>query len=390
MRLLFGFVGGHGHFEPLLPIARAAAQAGHEVAFTGRPGMVPAILAAGFVGFPTGQAGGDGDSRRPLLEFNAEREDQVLREGFARHHAAERAAALITLCADWQPDVIVCDEVDFGSMIAAEKLGLPYASVLVIASGAFVRPEVVAEPLNHVRVAYGLAPDPDLKMLSRYLILSPFPPRYRDLAFPLPRTAHSLRPMILEAPPAASLPVWVAALPDQPTLYFTLGTVFNRESGDLFTRVINGIRDLPINLIVTIGSQIDPAEFGPQPDNVHIERYIPQTLLFPHCDLVISHGGSGSVIGSLAHGLPSILLPMGADQGLNAACCERLGVGQVVDAVTCTSETIRQVVIQVLETPSYRHAAERMRDEIQALPGVDHALRLIEQLGNDKRPITSI
>ena len=65
--------------------------------------------------------------------------------------AASRGLGLTdvaALCADWRPDLVVCDEIDFGSMIAAERLGLPYASVLVIAAGSFVRRELVGEALN--------------------------------------------------------------------------------------------------------------------------------------------------------------------------------------------------------------------------------------------------
>lgn len=50
-----------------------------------------------------------------------------------------------------------------------------------------------AEPLNALRAEYGLPPDTDLALLSRYLVLTPFPPSFRDPAFPLPPTAHSLR-----------------------------------------------------------------------------------------------------------------------------------------------------------------------------------------------------
>lgn len=50
-------------------------------------------------------------------------------------------------------------------------------------------------------------------------------------------------------------------------------------SGDLFQRVLAGLRDLPISLIVTIGRDIDLAEFGTQPANTHIDRYIPQSVI---------------------------------------------------------------------------------------------------------------
>jgi hypothetical protein len=91
------------------------------------------------------------------------------------------------------PDVVVRDEVDFGRAVADERLGLPRATVLVIGAGSSVRPAVVAEPLQALRAEHGLPADPDLDMLWRHLVLSPFPPSLRDPAFPLPPTARSFR-----------------------------------------------------------------------------------------------------------------------------------------------------------------------------------------------------
>jgi MGT family glycosyltransferase len=177
----------------------------------------------------------------------------------------------------------------------------------------------------------------------------------------------------------ASTP-WPITQPKWPTVYFTLGTVFNLESGDLFARVLNGLQPLPINLLVTVGPHIDPAEFGPQPENVFITQYIAQENILPHCALVITHGGSGSVGGVLAHGLPSVLIPMGADQPLNAARCVHLGLGQTLDPLALTPESARAAVKEILATPSYSQNAQRLRDEFVALPGALEMVRLIEQL----------
>jgi len=165
-----------------------------------------------------------------------------------------------------------------------------------------------------------------------------------------------------------------------PAIHFTLGTIYNMESGDLFQRVIAGLRDLPIQLIMRVGRDIDPAAFGPQAAHVRIERFVPQALLLPRCDLVVSHGGSGSVTSALAHGVPMVLIPLGADQPLNAARCEALGVARVLDAATATSQAVRDAVSRVLEDPSYRENAERIRDEIAALPGPEYAVTLIQRL----------
>ena len=387
MRILFTFVGGYGHFEPLIPVARAAADAGHTVAVAGRHSLVPVIEAAGFTAFPTWPPNNGAPRRLPLLPVDLDASARELRDGFADRGARHRTPDILALAADWQPDVIVCDEVDFGAMVAAERLGLPYASVLVLAAGSFIGHALVGEPLDRLRAEHGLPPDPDLTMLSRYLVLSPFPPSFRDPAFPSPPTTHAIRPLSARPTANTALPSWFADLDERPTVYFTLGTVFNVESGDLFSRVLAGLRDLPVNVVATTGREIDPAEFGPQPAHIHIEQFIPQAALLPHCDLCLSHGGSGSVMGALAHGLPMVLLPMGADQPLNGYRCQALGVARVLDVMTATPDDIREAVMAVLNDAAYRQAAERLRDEIAALPGADTAVKLLERLAVEKRAI---
>lgn len=381
MRMLFTFAGGNGHFQPLTPIARVAVAAGHTVAFAGQAAMLPTIEAAGFTAFATGGTTlGTSAERLPLLTVDREREERDLSEGFAKRFARERATALLSLCATWQPDLMVCDELDFGAMIAAEKVGLPYANVLVIAAGSFVRPAVVGEALNTVRAEFGLPPDPELAMISRYLVLSPFPPSYRDPAFPLPATAHAIRPLSLGPTPSPAASSWPVHLPDAPLVYFTLGTVFNVESGDLFERVLAALRELPINVIATVGRELDPTLFGPQPPHIQLAHYIPQAELLPHCAAVISHGGSGSVMGALAHGLPMVLLPMGADQPLNAERCVALGVALALDVIAATPQSVQTAVTTILADTTYKQNAARLRDEIATLPEPIDALRLLEAL----------
>ena len=388
MRILCSFAGGRGHVEPLVPVADAARAAGHTVAFAGGHGGLQAVAALGFDVFPFGPAPADATPRRiPLQKLDAEREARDLRERFVRRLARERVPAVLALCAAWQPDLLVCDETDFGAVIAAERLGLPQATVLVTAAGAFVVPAVVDEPLGELRAEHGLPPDHELAMLSRHLVLSPFPPSFRDPRFPLPATAHSFRPDAVAAVGRDEVPGWLARLGDAPVVYFTLGTVFNLESGDLFTRVLAGLRQLPVNVVVTVGSQLDPEELGPVPENIHVARFIPQSAVLPVCSAVVSHGGSGTVIGSLAHGLPQVVIPMGADQPLNAQRCEELGVAKVLDPIAATPTVVRAAVSAVLSEPGFRAAARRLADEFAGLPGPASAVPLLERLATERRPL---
>jgi len=385
-RFLFTFAGGSGHLEPLIPIARAAEAAGHSVAFVGRPWMIPQVEALGFPAFAAGSDVGLTPKRLPLVEADLEQDMRDVGVGFGRRIARERAADVLPLCDRWRPDLLVCEEFDFGAMVVAERLALPHATLQVNASGNFIRAAFVSGPLDEVRAEYGLPGDPSLAMLSRHLVLAPFPPSFRDPDLPLPATAHNVRLLTLDAARSEAAPWWLTRRGDVPTVYFTLGTVYNMESGDLFQRVLTGLRDLPIDLIVTVGRDLDPDELGAQPANVRVERFLPQAALLPHCDVLVSHAGSGSVLGALANGLPMVLLPLGADQPLNAARCQALGVAEVLEAATVTPQGARAAVSRVLGDPACRRAAERVRDEIGALRGPEYAVNLLERLAAGRRP----
>ena len=156
---------------------------------------------------------------------------------------------------------------------------------------------------------------------------------------------------------------------------------------EVFRAVIAGVRDEALTLVVTVGRDQDPADYGPQPGNVHIERYIPLSLLLSHCDLVVNNGGSGTLVAALSHGLPVVIVPITADQPENAARCAALGLGRVIEPAELTPERARDAVLGVLGDPSYRRNAERLRDEMVALPGPEYAVALLERLAVEKQPL---
>ena len=361
MRVLFSFVGGEGHLQPLLPIARAAAARGHAVTVTGA-----ASVGRAAAGLPFVASGPDVVAHYvPLQPIDVARERRALRESFAGWMARARADDVLALCERERPDVLIRDEADFGAAVAAERLGIPHASVLVVAAGGLIDAADVAEPLDALRAEHGLAPDPALARLPG-LVLSPFPPALRD---DLPLGAHAFRaadPM----PPEG----------DGSLVYVTLGTIVNTESGDLFPRLLAGVRDLPLDVLVTVGRAIDPATLGPQPANVRVERYVPQAEVLPRCAVAVVHAGSGSVVGALTHGVPLVCVPIAADQPLNAARCEAVGAGQTLDALTVTPRDVRAAVERALQDPHMRAAARRLRAAIATLPPPTHTVTLLERL----------
>ena len=234
-RILFTFAGGGGHAEPLVPLAAAAHDAGHSVAFAGRPTVVAELAERGFPVFPDAASAIDVPADlQPLAVVDLARERLAVRDGFAGRVARARARSVAALGADWHPDVVVCDDLDFGAMTAAAALGVPHATVEVSAPG-FVDAELVAPAVDELRATYGLDPDPGLDEPARHLLLSPFPPTYRAAA--LPATSSPLRPGA--APARRERP-----RPDaRPTVLATLGTVFPLESGDLYPRLLAALRE---------------------------------------------------------------------------------------------------------------------------------------------------
>ena len=297
---------------------------------------------------------------------------------------------LLRIAEEWMPDLIVRESAEYGGCVAAEVVGIPHASVRSsYTTSSYGQRHVIADALTALRADHSLPPDSDGISPFRYLHLAFEPPGFWTDDEPLAPTYHLLRPVVFDRSGGEGLPPWVASLPPVPTVCATLGTFMNRST-EIFAAILEGLRDEVINLILAVGRDIDPARFGPQPGNVHIERYIPLSLLLPRCDLVIHHAGFSTTVTALLNGLPMVAIPLGADQPLNARRLAALGVGEMIGPGNRTAGAIREAARRVLGEPSYRARAERVRDAMAALPGPEYAVELLERLAREKRPLLSI
>ena len=387
MHLLFTTQPAYGHFHPLLPLATALQNAGHEVSFATSALFGPIVQATGFRVFAAGLDWLESDKSTVPDELKP-KPGSTLEEYFAQQFVAASAESLardvVDLGRTWRPDVIVHERTEFGGAIAADALGIPAVAVQV-GSPSLITSAVLAaveKPYNAARAGLGLPPDDGLAALADEVVLSFAPPSLHDPSVPLPRNFVSFRPMALDRSSAARLPAWAERLgQERPVVYATLGTVFNQPAYELpfFPAVLDGLRDEPLDLVITVGPDVDPASLGRQPANVHVERYLPQSLLFPRCSVVVSHGGYGTVLAAIEHGIPMIVVPFGADQPINARSVERLGLGQVIDEEDLTPDRLRSAVRSLLDEPAWRGNVERVRDEARALPSISDAVEIIER-----------
>ena len=103
--------------------------------------------------------------------------------------------------------------------------------------------------------------------------------------------------------------------------------------------------------------------------------------MLPRCAAVVTHGGFGTVSAALAHGLPMVLLPISADQPMNAARLVAAGVGVTVVPDDRTPAAIRRATRRVLGEPALTMTARRSAAAARRRPDLAHAIALLERLG---------
>jgi UDP:flavonoid glycosyltransferase YjiC (YdhE family) len=380
IRVLFTCRPLTGHLHPLVPLARAAAAAGHEVAFATAE---PALSDARGHGFAAFSAGPGKEAREAFVEnlpdlraLSPEEHRAVFfTQLFVGVELAPRLRDLSAIIELWSPDVIVHEVAEPAAPIAATAAGLPYVTS---GFGPLLSPAIAAQvgraAAPHWRAA-GLVPHPRAG-LYEHLYFDPCPPALQLAAIrdvpavpvrvtPLP-TAHCVR-----AHPA--------------TVYVTFGTLWNRDLA-AFRVVLAALSMHPVEVVVTLGLDGDPAALGAQPGNVQVHRFIPQAELLPRCDAVIAHGGAGTMLGALAHGLPLLLLPQGADQHYNAERIASAGAGLSLAPAQVTSAAIACAIDTLLGDGRLRTGAQRVAAEIAAMPGPDTGVAHLRELAGRPAP----
>jgi hypothetical protein len=242
---MFASLGAYGHLYPMMPLALACVDAGHDVVIaTGEP-FLGRLAVPTVPGYPQdlqlGWAIEETKRRHPDLTGN------VFAMAMFGHVTAENVApTMIEQCEQIRPDLVIFEGMDVGSGIAAS---VPIRSV-----------------------AYNES--------------------------------------------SAGVPAWLSGPRTRSRIYLTLGTV-SFGAVEVLNRAISETAPLDVDILVAVGPEGEPAALGEVPDNVHVEQFVAQSAVLPLVDLVVHHGGTGTVLGALEVGLPQLLLPQGADQFLN-------------------------------------------------------------------------
>lgn len=344
-----------GHVNTMLPLAEAARRSGHDVVFASGPGLVDHLARHGIETWLIGPSHAEAGGRAALSP-----------EYFTATGTA-RAENLVPLARSWRPDLVVHEEMELAGAVAAAATGAYH-----VVHGLGLLPpywvwELFAPIVADLGRRFDVRPPID-PAAATYLRVSP--PALDPDATVIWGDVRLVRPGFGFASSRDQMP---SGLDDfvrggrDPLVHLTLGTVFHETPGVL-RAAIDGLRTLPIRLVVTTGPNVVPSSFGPQPPNVHITEYVPHALFLRYCDVVVSHAGAGIMFGALANGLPQLLLPQGADQFGNAAACRAAGVALTLAPDEVTAGEVAMAVRRLLVSPSFRAEASRVRRDLAAMP----------------------
>jgi UDP:flavonoid glycosyltransferase YjiC (YdhE family) len=373
-------LGGAGHLNPLLPFLDAARRRGDETLVVAPTTMREMVERAGHPFAPGAEPPEEVIAPiRERLPIAPVAEASVLgnRELFGRLATTAMLPPMERIVGEWSPDLIVRDPCEYASAVVAGRLGVPAVqagiSLAEIEAGAI---SVAAPALEAHRpgLTGEVRSSPYLTRFPAELDPSTFPTtvRFRD-----PGAGAAGDP----------LPDWWNGS-TSPLVYVTFGTVLAHMTfaAEVYHVALRAVEHLDARVLLTVGLKLDAAELGPVPSHVHVEPWVDQARVFGDAALVVCHGGSGTVYGALAAGVPVVVVPVFSDQFENGHRVSAAGAGLAVEpdgeadggsrTVIALTEAPRvtAAIDNVLATPRYRLAAQRIAAEMAATPDVDEVL----------------
>lgn len=403
MRVLLTTQPGFSAFNATLTLAEGMRAAGHEVGYATAPSFAGRIADAGYQAHPVG----------PDYDMSVPETIPGIHEATG-HGAGLAVFARLALnggmvedqeklIKSWRPDLVVRNYIEFGSWIAAERLGVPLAA---LSPGALDLPAVLLASFTgdtltrELPEKYGCDPDPGLDRLYGYPYLNTMPAEVTPPGFPLPPRLFRYRDRAFDpaavARQATGLPEWVAELGERPVVHASVGTVFSStgEGKRLHELVLEALRDEPVDLVLSTGPRSNPGDYGPQPANVKIVRHISAHRAFlDRCDVLVTHGGAGTALLAIAAGLPACFLPMHADQPILAKRLADLGAGLIagsgpqdrrpfpaVDIASLRTDDVRDAVRRLIAERTFALAMSRLGGQGRAHAPVAEAVTWLEQI----------
>jgi MGT family glycosyltransferase len=236
-------------------------------------------------------------------------------------------------------------------------------------------PRFVNAPLDALRVHAGLSADDGAALCSEP-VFSSFPASL-DRVLPSSRMRPPFRSRVVESAPTAVDAAWATPEDPRPLVYITFGSIIGGipHLRSVYRTSLDAVADLPVRALLTTGRGVEPGVFGAIPSNVHVEAWVPQRDVLSRAAMVVCHGGSGTVLGGLAAGLPMVIMGVGADQPHNGRLIAAAGAGLALTKPEASE--LRAAIQKVLGDAQLRARAAELASEIAAMPTMESAVDVL-------------
>lgn len=360
---------GGGNLTPSIGIARELERRGHRVRFHGRPEMVDRVEAAGLAATALTQARTDLDrySFHPLATV------------FGYTSSPAVGEELVERVSTTDPDVVVIDAMFSAALQVAPRFDRPTAVMLHTFLDQILdgwRANVEMQSRSRQQAGFDALDDLDILWGTRDLL------HVNTLAAFDGAPARTWSNVVHGAPVLASepraVPVDLPWSDDDPTpvVLLSFSTVPEQRSPEALQRAIDALGDLPVHVVATTGGVVARTELA-APLNTHVVDFADHDALMRRAALVLGHGGHGTTMRALRHGLPIVGMPAkGADQVPITQLIERWHVGRALPG-DADARTIRDATDAVLGDATYRSEAVRRS---RAFAGMDGACLAADSL----------
>ncbi|MER6137029.1 glycosyltransferase [Streptomyces sp. NPDC001815] len=376
MKVLFASLGNYGHIFPLVPLAQAAREAGHEVWFATSEQFHPILdteqLRPVTSGLTVPEAFIEAAGGQAFLEANggavqaSDIPPEVLADlavkAFGSVLPRTVFADLTPVLESVGPDLVVYESFNPGAGFAAAAAGVPALchGIGRVTSNALIGKELFATA-GDLGVAGKIGHGPTFG--NPYIEICP--PAVQDQEF----LASGVQ-VIPQRPASFSKPGELPAHVTQgegPLVYLSFGTVVG--SAQRLRTAIEGLLPLDVRILVATSDLVDPAELGELPDRVTALSWVPQPEALRHATAIVHHGGHGTTLASLAAGLPQLILPAENDGFANAPAVNETGAGRLLVGEEVSAKAVEAEMRILLTDPAHQEAARRVARDIAALPG---------------------
>src|ERR1700751_822709 len=168
-------------------------------------------------------------------------------------------------------------------------------------------------------------------------------------------------------------------LTGEPLIYASMGTILNGRL-DVFRTIVAGVsKHKGLQLVLSVGDQLDPNQIGPVPKDAVIVQRAPQLELLKQTAVCITHAGLNTVLESLAQGVPQVAVPVTFDQPGVAARVAPHQTGLVTSLDKLTADHLSTLLNEVLNDPTYRDNARKLQKAIAKANGLSVAADLVEE-----------